>query len=374
MHDLVSRVPALLAAGQTLAVATVVSVRGSAPRPVGTSMAVTSDGEVLGSLSGGCVEGAVYEAAQQVLAEGRPCLNTYGISDEHAFAAGLTCGGIIDVFIAEPEVAALSAVSEAIARGEPVALATVLSAPAPAGRQVAITAEDVHGSLCAEELQAAVVDDARAMLAAGQSGLRHYDAQDEGKNNSSGVFLQSFVPPPRLLVFGATDFGGALSRMGAFLGFHVTLCDARAVFATPARFPHAHEVVCQWPDRYLTAEIAAGRVDGRAVLCVMTHDPKFDVPLLRVALSSPAGYVGAMGSRRAHDDRLRRLVEAGVPDEQLQRLRSPIGLDLGGRTTEETAVSIAAELVQMRCQGTGKPLSQVEHPIHRSAVSGPLVS
>jgi xanthine dehydrogenase accessory factor len=374
VRDLVSRLPALLAAGQALAVATVVSVRGSAPRPVGTSMAVTSTGEVLGSLSGGCVEGAVYEAAQQVLAEGLPCLNTYGISDEHALEAGLTCGGVIDVFIAEPELAALTAVSDALARDEPIALATVFSASAAGGRQLAVTAEGVHGSLSAEGLQATVVETARAMLAAGQSGLTHYGAQGQRETDGLVVFVQSFAPPPRLVVFGATDFAGSLSRIGGFLGFHVTLCDARAVFATPDRFPDAHEVVCQWPDRYLTAEVAAGRVDARTALCVMTHDLKFDVPLLRVALSSPAGYVGAMGSRRAHDDRLRRLAEAGVPGEQLQRLRSPIGLDLGARTTEETAVSIAAELVQTRWKGTGKPLSQVKHPIHGNPVSGPLVS
>jgi xanthine dehydrogenase accessory factor len=173
-----------------------------------------------------------------------------------------------------------------------------------------------------------------------------------------------------MLVFGATDFAAALTRMGAFLGYRVVLCDARPVFATKRRFPAADEVVCQWPDRYLAGEIAAGRVDPRTVIAVVTHDPKFDVPLLQVALASPAAYVGAMGSRRTHDKRLAELRAAGVDELSLARLRSPIGLDIGGRTAEETAVSIAAELVQARWGGTGRPLSAADGAIHWSVTEG----
>jgi xanthine dehydrogenase accessory factor len=170
------------------------------------------------------------------------------------------------------------------------------------------------------------------------------------------VFVNSFAPAPRMLVFGAIDFAAAVARVGKFLGYHVTVCDARKVFATASRFPDADEVVVDWPHRFL----AGTEVDARTVICVLTHDPKFDVPLLEVALRTPAGYIGAMGSRRTHEDRLGRLREAGLTSAELSRLRSPIGLDLGARTPEETAVSIAAELIQLRWGGTGQALTDTE--------------
>jgi xanthine dehydrogenase accessory factor len=349
------------------ALATVASVRGSSPRQVGATMAVTLSGEAVGSISGGCVEGAVYDSAQAVLASGEAALETYGISDDEAFAVGLTCGGVLDVLVAEADPGLLAAVLDKVACEEPVALATVLSGPAPRGRQLAVTGSTSDGTLGAEGLDVAVVDDARGMLAAGQTGVRHYGARGERRIDDVAVLVQAFTPPPRMLVFGATDFAAAVARIGVFLGYRVTVCDARAVFATATRFPEAHEVVCAWPHRYLAEELAADRVDGRTVMCVLTHDPKFDVPLLQVALPSPAAYVGAMGSRRTHDDRLRRLREVGVPQEQLDRLHSPIGLDLGARTAEETAVSIAAELVQVRWGGSGRPLGAVQGDIHAHA-------
>ncbi|MEZ5097108.1 MAG: XdhC family protein [Nocardioides sp.] len=175
-------------------------------------------------------------------------------------------------------------------------------------------------------------------------------------------------PKPRMLVFGAIDFAAAVARVGSFLGYHVTVCDARPVFATATRFPEADEVVVDWPHRYLQAEVDAGRIDARTTLCVLTHDPKFDVPLLEVALRLPGvAYVGAMGSRRTHDDRLRRLRDAGVTDDELARLSSPIGLDLGARTPEETAVSIAAEIISQRWGGSGRALADTEGRIHHSA-------
>jgi xanthine dehydrogenase accessory factor len=178
------------------------------------------------------------------------------------------------------------------------------------------------------------------------------------------VFVASYAPKPRLLVFGAIDFAAAVARLGAFLGYRVTVCDARPVFATASRFPDADEVVVDWPHRYLAAEAEAGRVDERAVLAVLTHDPKFDVPVLEVALRLPVAYVGAMGSRRTHDDRLARLREAGLTEAELARLSSPIGLDLGARTPEETAVSIAAEIIQLRWGGAGRRLADLTGPIH----------
>jgi xanthine dehydrogenase accessory factor len=168
-----------------------------------------------------------------------------------------------------------------------------------------------------------------------------------------------------MIVFGAIDFAAAVARMGGFLGYHVTVCDARPVFATATRFPSADEVVVTWPHKYLAAEAAAGRVDGRTVLCVLTHNPTFDVPLLEVALRLPeVGYVGAMGSRRTHEDRLDRLRAAGVTDGELARLSSPVGLDLGARTPEETAVSIAAEIIALRWGGHGDRLSASSGRIH----------
>jgi xanthine dehydrogenase accessory factor len=179
------------------------------------------------------------------------------------------------------------------------------------------------------------------------------------------VFVWAFAPPPRMLVFGAIDFAAAVARIGNFLGYHVTVCDARPVFATNSRFPAADEVVVQWPHKYLRAEADAGRIDGRTVLAVLTHDPKFDVPLLEVALRLPeVGYVGAMGSRRTHEDRLERLTEAGLTTAELARLSSPIGLDLGARTPEETAVSIAAEIIALQWGGRGERLSELADRIH----------
>ncbi|OHV35836.1 MULTISPECIES: XdhC family protein [Pseudofrankia] len=418
MRELTEQLRGWRRAGTSFAVATVVGVRGSAPRQPGAAMAVDATGEALGSVSGGCVEGAVYQVATDVLATGTAVLETYGISDDDAFAVGLTCGGVIDVLVS-PAGEPLFEVLDAIAADVPVALVTVLSGPAdpptsadpstsaerstssmPVGRQVAVWADRVVGSLGAPGLDHAVIDDARGMLAAGHTGLRHYGPSgqrspvDAAATTPSGpgttgeerepriaapgiaaeaaglpadavtVFVQSFAPPPRMLVFGAIDYAAAVVSLGRFLGYRVTVCDARPVFATTRRFPAAHEVVCEWPARYF----ARVPVDERTVVCVLTHDPKFDVPLLRAALRSPAGYVGAMGSRRTHEDRLRRLREDGLADHELARLRSPIGLDIGGRTPEETAVSIAAEIIQTMWGGTGAPLGRTAGRIHGVSV------
>ncbi|MGB9377560.1 MAG: XdhC/CoxI family protein, partial [Mycobacteriales bacterium] len=220
-----------------------------------------------------------------------------------------------------------------------------------------------EGTLGTTGLDAAVTDDARGMLEQGATGQRHYGPYGERRRDEVTVFVESYAAPPRMLVFGAIDFAAAVARVGAFLGYHVTVCDARAVFATARRFPDAHEVVVEWPHRYL----ARTPVDSRTVICVLTHDPKFDVPLLEVALRTPAAYVGAMGSRRTHEDRLAHLREVGLTEAELSRLRSPIGLDLGGRTPEETAVSIAAEIIALRWVGSGRPLTDTGDDIHPKA-------
>jgi xanthine dehydrogenase accessory factor len=366
LRDILDQITKWWDSGETFGLATVVNTFRSAPRDPGAALAVSGRGEVVGSVSGGCVEGAVYELAREVCETGQPVLQTYGISDDAAFDVGLTCGGIIELFV-EPvsreRFLGLGDVAAAIRDEVPVAVATVISGPGMLGARRIIRADAATGTLGAgDRLDEAVDDDARGMLAQGLTGVRHYGEHGERRLDDLSVFVQSFAPPPRMLVFGAIDFAAAVARAGKFLGYRVTVCDARPIFATHARFPDADEVIVDWPHRYL----AQTPIDSRTVICVLTHDPKFDVPVLEVALRTPAGYIGAMGSRRTHDDRLARLREAGLTEDELTRLRSPIGLDLGARTPEETAVSVAAELIQLRWGGSGHPLTDTTGRIHHN--------
>ncbi len=356
--------------GGAAGVATVVRTIRSAPRQPGATMVVSPDGSVAGSVSGGCVEAAVYELVNEVVASGRPELQRYGISDDDAFAVGLTCGGIIDIFaeaVSRDSFPQLQAVADDIAAHRPTAVATVIAHPDAdrIGRRLVIGTDSVDGSLGSARVDAAVTDDARGLLAVGRTGVLSYGPDGQRQETGMEVFVASHAPPPRMLIFGAIDFAAALAQQGALLGYRVTVCDARPVFATPARFPGADEVVVMWPDRYLAEQAEQGAIDARTAICVLTHDPKFDVPVLQVALGLPeVGYIGVMGSRRTHDDRLRRLRECGITDADLTRLASPIGLDLGARTPEETAVSIAAEIIARRWGGGGRPLSDTAGRIH----------
>ncbi|MFI6295395.1 XdhC family protein [Nonomuraea sp. NPDC050790] len=389
MRDLVEDLLAWSREGRRYAVASVIGTGGSAPREPGAALAVAEDGTAVGSVSGGCVEGAVYELCLRALEEGRALRETFGYSDDEAFAVGLTCGGIIEIlvwpFTGDP---AFRAYLDALAADEPVALARILP-PArathdpvtPVGDNpvpTAVTATDdprttalaaggepyttalalapsrATGTVGDPALDRLVTQEAAAMLDTGLTGVR--DVGCDGLR----MFVETHAPPPRLLVFGAVDFAAALTRAGRFLGYHVTVCDARPVFATRRRFPDAHEVVVEWPHRYLERT----PVDGRTAIAVLTHDPKFDLPLLERALRTEAAYVGAIGSRRTHEERWRRLHEAGLSEAELSRLRSPIGLDLGARTPEEVAVAIAAELVATRRGGTCHPLATTSGPVH----------
>lgn len=380
MRDVLERLESWWAEGRPVALATVVGTFRSAPRQPGASMLVGPDGEAVGSVSGGCVEGAVYELGSDILA-GREdaTLQRYGVSDDDAFAVGLTCGGILDVFVERVDPRTypqLAEVAAAVREGRPVAVATVVSGPGErVGARLVVWPDrdtDDAGTTGSARLDAAVRDDARGLLASGRSAMVSYGTDGQRRGEGLAVFVESFAPPPRLVVFGAIDFAAAVARIGTFLGMRVTVCDARPVFATAGRFPEAHEVVVEWPHRYLRAEADAGRIDGRTALAVLTHDPKFDVPLLEVALRLPEiGYIGAMGSRRTHSDRLERLVERGVTPAELERLSSPIGLDLGARTPEETAVSIAAEMIAQQWGGEGVPLSQRGGPIHAEGATEP---
>lgn len=365
MRDELATLRRWSADGTRFAVATVVATSRSAPRQAGATLGVHPDGQVVGSVSGGCVEGAVVEVATEVLRTGTPQRVHYGISDDDAMAVGLTCGGTIDVFVraVTREVLDLDEVARRVAEEQPIAVVTIVdhaSEPGAVGRSLLVAEHEVQGTLGERHLDHAAVEAARGMLAQGASGLRHLGAQGERRLDDVRLMVESFASRPRMLVFGAIDFASAVASIGSFLGYRVTVCDARARFATPPRFPDADEVVVDWPHRYL----AATEVDRRTVICVLTHDPKFDVPVLEVALRTDASYIGVMGSRRTHEDRLERLVEAGVDPAALSRLRSPIGLDLGARTPQETAVSIAAELVGLRYGGSGVPLRETDGPIH----------
>lgn len=360
-------------AGETVGVGTVTGTFRSAPRPPGAAMLVGPDGTAVGSVSGGCVEGAVYELASSVITGEPPVLQRYGVSDDDAFTVGLTCGGIIEVFVEAmsaknfPEFGSLAA---SIQSGEPVALATVTAGrPDQLGRHLLVWTTDTAGGLGGDRLDDAIRDDARGLLATGRTTTLHYGLDGQRRGEGLSVFVSCFAPAPRMLVFGAIDFAAAVARVGSFLGYRVTVCDARPVFATGKRFPEADEVVVDWPHRYLRSQVEIGALDGRTVICVLTHDPKFDVPVLAEALRLPVAFVGAMGSRITHDDRLARLAEVGLTPSELSRLSSPIGLDLGARTPEETAISIAAEIIARRWEGAGRPLSETGGAIHRQPLA-----
>jgi xanthine dehydrogenase accessory factor len=375
MRDVLSDLLAWWRSGDTVGMGTVVGTWRSAPRQPGAAMLVGPDDSAVGSVSGGCVESAVYALAQEVINDGHPVLQRYGVSDNDAFAVGLTCGGILDVFVEKvsqqtfPELADIAADIES---GRPVAVATVVEHPDPTRlgmRMIIRPAEDfpIAGSLGGARADAAVADDVRGLLATGKTELLTYGPEGQRRGEGMRVFAASYAPRPRMLVFGAIDFAAAVARLGSFLGYRVTVCDARPVFATRTRFPDADEVIVGWPHRYLASEIEAGRIDGRTVICVLTHDPKFDVPVLEIALRlQEVGYVGAMGSRRTHDERLQRLRDTGLTEAEIGRLSSPIGLDLGARTPEETAVSIAAEIIGQRWGGHGGRLAELSGRIHHT--------
>jgi xanthine dehydrogenase accessory factor len=312
-------------AGTRVATATVVSTERSAPRDPGAMLAVSEAGEMVGSVTGGCVEPAVFEEARAVLAGGDARLRTYGIADEEAFDIGLPCGGTVHIFVDELDPSVAAELARAVADERPVARVVPVSG-AHAGAERLVYADDVAGEESARIAQ--------ELLASGATALVRVGDED--------VFVHSFVPRPDMYVFGAVDHAAALAEIGHFLGYRVTVCDARAKFVTRERFPVADELVVDWPDRFLEHS----PVDERTAVCVLTHDHKFDVPLLKVALGTNAGYIGAMGSRRTNDERSERLRAEGVPEEELARIHAPIGLMIGARTPQEVAVAIAAQLVE----------------------------
>lgn len=347
--------------GRRVAIATVVGVEFSAPRDPGAAMAVNDANEVAGSVSGGCVEGAVYEEAQDVLATGRPRLVTYGISDADAISVGLTCGGTIHIFVRLLDEEILGRIARAVRADAPIALAIRLDGDQVGAQRVVRTDnDDVYGSLGTSGLDHAVTAEARALLQAGDTTIRTFGVDGEPTRLEVRVFICSFAPKPNMYIFGAVDFTRAMVHVGRDLGYRVSVVDARPIFATRQRFPQADEVVVAWPDEFLEK----APVDERTAVIVLTHDSKFDVPLLKVALRLRVGYIGAMGSRRTHAERIALLRAEGVADAELARISAPIGLDIGARTPEETAISIAAEIIGMRTGRKGGRLSESNEPVH----------
>jgi xanthine dehydrogenase accessory factor len=313
MRDVLPTLERWVADGRRVVVATVVERQGSAPRDPGASMALNDLGEVAGSVTGGCVEPAVIREGQAVLAGGPAKLVRYGIADDEAIDVGLACGGTVAILVFALDPALVAPIAEAVAADRPVAL--VLPLGEAIGEQRLV--------------------EAHPLLEVGDSAVVQTDSGEL-------VFVESFAPRPRMYVFGAVDHASALVTLGKFLGYRVSVCDARAVFVTEERFPDADELVVDWPDRFL----ARSPVDARTAIAVLTHDTKFDVPALSAALATNAGYIGAMGSPRVREEREERLRAEGIGDAELARIHAPIGLPIGGRRPEEVAVAIAAELIE----------------------------
>lgn len=338
-----------LAAGRAIAVATVVAASGSSPREIGASMLVAADGRAFGNVSAGCVDGAVYERCVEALAGAGANVDRFGIADDDAAAVGLACGGTIEVLV------------RAVVPGSPAAVTLNLLAARERDRVATVLRVRIAGG---EPEDTRLGAGALGHTVLGHTVLGHMGLVDVAADPAAarpGWVDLRFGAPPRLIVVGAVEVAVALTALGTAAGFHVVVVDPRDVFARADRFPGA-EVVVEQPGRYL----GRASLDTHSAVCVLTHDPKFDVPALAAALVSPAGYVGAMGSRSTCADRIRRLADQGVPPAALARLRSPIGLDLGGTSAPEVALSVLAEIVAARHGGTGRPLRAESGPIHRA--------
>jgi len=322
MRDVMTEVKAWLESGDPVAVATVISTWGSAPRPAGSRMAISQSGKIAGSVSGGCLEGEVFEQAQAIL-KGKPAsLFHYGVSDDLAWTVGLSCGGEVDVLI-EPLAQVHRDLMTALEDERPVVLKTDVG-QAPGGRQLLTTADPAVPDLLDREQPV----------------------------RQDGVFLEPFPRPPELFIFGGSHVAIPLTRLASAVGFRVTVVDARSKFADRERFPEARRVIHAWPDEVLKDL----PMDGSTYVVILTHDPKFDDPTIMAALRGRPRYIGAIGSKKTHRDRVARLVKAGVDPGEIERVHAPIGLDLGAQTAEETALAILAQMVAARHGKEGGPM------------------
>ena len=357
MHEILADMERWQQEGKRTALATVVKVYGSAPRPLGAKMAVAEDGAMSGSVSGGCVEGAVVQEALAVLAQGAPRLLEFGISDEMAWDVGLACGGAIQVFV-EPldrTQAPMRAFLEAVQAQRLAALATVIQGPGLGKKLLVEPSGQTTGSLGHPELDRQVAERARELLRQQRSQRIQVTAGDGPSPAPVEVLVDVQAPPPRLVIVGGVHIAIPLVTFARALGFRTVVVDARSAFATPERFRHADELIIGWPGEILQ-EMG---LDESTCVVTLTHDPKLDNPALEAALARPVRYVGALGSRRTHAARLEALRAAGVPEEALARIHAPVGLDLGGRRPEEIALAIMAEIVAVLNRGAGQ-----ESPAH----------
>ena len=341
MNDILADLDLWRSEGEEIALATVVEVRRSAPRPPGARLCVTRSGRMSGSVSGGCVEADVFERAMQVLDSGKPEVANYGIADELGFEVGLSCGGSIDVliepFVSDEEWEALRRLVE----GQKPVVHAIGLAPAPLlGRELVTPVEGQAVGSISHSLDSHIAKEAGRLLQTGGTNVITLPWEGE----QARVFVEAFLPSPRLLIVGATHAAVSLCRLASEVGFEVTVIDARSVLATDERFPDAKRIIHAWPEEAL----AQVTLDGYSSLVVLTHDPKFDVPALACALKSEARYIGAQGSRVTHEGRKRHLREQGFSDADFARIRAPIGLDIGSRTPAELAVSILAEVLAVR--------------------------
>ena len=352
--------------GRRFATAVLVEVLGSAPLDPGATMLVDERGAIEGSVTGGCVEGALVEEAQRVLAGDAPVVKTYGISDELAGDVGLMCGGTVRILVSEVTEAVAPALVAALlaeAEGRPAAIATLLDGP-HAGRRLAVVDGEVTGGLGVTELlDRSVSREAVGLLARGVTLIRRYGDDGSTMGDDLRVHILSYATPARLIVFGAIDFSAAVARLARDIGYHVTICDARRPFLQSGRFEAAHELVFEWPDRYLE-DI---ELNERDVVLVFTHDPKFDEPALIGALRTGAGYIGALGSRTTQERRRERLLEAGLTPEDIDRIAGPCGLDIGAASPTETAISVLGEVIAAQTGRSGGRLADASGPIRRSS-------
>jgi xanthine dehydrogenase accessory factor len=353
-----------LTQGRRFVQALLVEVEGSAPLPAGAMMLIGCAGEIEGSITGGCVEGAVVTEAAAILAGERgPGVLTYGISDELAGTVGLTCGGVVHIFIQEVSAGAGAvelAVLHARASGRPAAVAVLLDGAGAGARLGIVDGATIGGLAHGPLLERTVTREAAGLLDEGKTTLRRFGADGATLGDDLRVHIRAYAPPPRMLIFGASDFSAAMAPFAARIGYEVTICDARERFARSRRFCTDAEVRLGWPGELMVG-VALGPRD--AVL-VFGHDPKFDEPALLAALATDAGYIGALGSRHTSAARLQRLRGAGTDEADLGRIHAPCGLDIGSRTAEETAVSVLAEIIACRTQRAARPLRVTDGPIH----------
>ncbi len=351
MNDVLPELQTWIERGDRIALATVVAVKKSAPRPPGAKMAVNEHGEIIGAVSGGCVEGAVIEIADEVLRGSKPRMVHFGIADEEAWDVGLPCGGEIDVWVQELAPGRFVDIARAGGRAAEV---TLIEGDGAGAKLLFEEDGGTSGSLGSEDLDAEARQAAEDLLWAETSELR------------GPMFVDLIAPAPRLIMFGAVPIAAALSKLARATGWRPYVVDPRRRFASPERFPEAEQVLAAWPEE---AFAALGGIDPATSIAVLTHDPKLDDAALLIALRSPARFIGAMGSRRAQESRRERLLAAGLTDGDLERMSAPVGLDLGAVSAEETALSILAEVVATRHGRSGGPLRQAGGRIHEVAAS-----